>query len=388
MPKPDQKPTPTNPPPEPTAPAEPAGPTTSAGPTMSAGSGTPAGSATPATRPGGFSAGRPGRGPRGDGLPGGEAAGGGLVCRALAGAQELDLFNRLPYRLNGELAGDLADGRRRPSWMWVALHGGRPVARLAWWARRAGGPPLLLDVFDVDDAAPDRVAVGERLLRTAMAAVLPEGGPVPQYVRFVPPGWRDDPAARTAVDARVAALERTGARPFVERLRLEWRAGTPLPEPSGRLEFRGTDRAEMIGLMTAVLDGTLDAHSRADLARVPGAPDARARVAAEQYDGEFRAYPSPPEWHRVGMTPGGEPVGFVVPARNAYHPILAYIGVLPAHRGRGYVDDLLAEGTRLLAAEGARRIRASTDVTNVPMSHAFARAGYTAFEHQLDLTWP
>lgn len=40
----------------------------------------------------------------------------------------------------------------------------------------------------------------------------------------------------------------------------------------------------------------------------------------------------------------------------------------------------------LCAAEGVPRVRASTDVTNVPMAHAFARAGYV--EHQIDMTWP
>ncbi len=48
---------------------------------------------------------------------------------------------------------------------------------------------------------------------------------------------------------------------------------------------------------------------------------------------------------------------------------------------------MLAAGTRLLAAEGVPRIRASTDVGNVPMARAFARAGYVTFERQLDMTW-
>ena len=36
----------------------------------------------------------------------------------------------------------------------------------------------------------------------------------------------------------MAAIEQTGGRLFVERLRLEWRPGTPIPEPTGRLTFR------------------------------------------------------------------------------------------------------------------------------------------------------
>ncbi len=76
-------------------------------------------------------------------------------------------------------------------------------------------------------------------------------------------------------------MEETGARMPVERLRLEWRAGTPVPEDSGR---------------------------------------------------------------------------------------------------HGYIDDLLAEGTRVPAAEGVDRIRAATDLGNVPMAKSFERLGYINFE--------
>ena len=44
-----------------------------------------------------------------------------LTMRPITGREELDLFGRLSYVLNGELADDLAAGRRRPEWMWVAL---------------------------------------------------------------------------------------------------------------------------------------------------------------------------------------------------------------------------------------------------------------------------
>ena len=174
-----------------------------------------------------------------------------------------------------------------------------------------------------------------------------------------------------------------GARLFVERLRLEWRPGTPIPEPGGRLAFRPVhDARELVDLMTLVLDGTLDAHSRDELTRLS------ARSAAEaQYRDELERYASPHGWWRVATLPDGEPVGFVIPAHNGYNPIIAYVGVVPAHRGHGYIDEILGEGTRLLAAEGVPRIRAATDVGNVPMAAAFARAGYTVFERQIDMTW-
>jgi RimJ/RimL family protein N-acetyltransferase len=49
-------------------------------------------------------------------------------------------------------------------------------------------------------------------------------------------------------------------------------------------------------------------------------------------------------------------------------PVIGYIAVVPEQRGHGYAYDLLAEATRLLAAEGADRIVAGTDVTNTPMA--------------------
>ncbi len=142
------------------------------------------------------------------------------------------------------------------------------------------------------------------------------------------------------------------------------------------------ERTELIDLLSRALDGTLDAHSRSDLAdKTP------EQVAAAQYDEEFPGYKGPREWWRIATTPDGEPIGFVIPSRNAYNPIIAYLGVVPEHRGRGYVDEILAEGTRILAAQGVPRIRAATDVGNVPMARAFARLGYATLEHQLDMKW-
>lgn len=302
-----------------------------------------------------------------------------LTLRPIIGPDELDLFNSLPYVLNKEVANDLAEGRRRPEWLWVALRGDRLVARAAWWSRPNDEHPLVLDILDVVDDTDD----GVRLLTAALPTVVPAGATPPEYTRFVPPDWRDDDTSRRIVRDRMEVLERTGAKLFVERLRLEWRPGTPIPEPTGRLAFRPVrEPGELVDLMTLVMDGSLDAHSREELTRMT------AREAAEeQYRTELLRYPSPHDWWRIATLPDGEPVGFVIPAHNGYNPIIAYIGVVPAHRGHGYVDEVLAAGTRLLAEQDVPWIRAATDVGNVPMAKAFARAGYVTFERQIDMTW-
>ncbi|NJP99802.1 GNAT family N-acetyltransferase [Streptomyces zingiberis] len=307
-----------------------------------------------------------------------------MILRPITGREELSLFNRFPYVLNEELADDLGHGRRRPEWMWVALRDGRPLARLAWWSRPGDELPFLLDILDLDGAlpVPERLDAGERLVRAAMAATLPRGSRPPEHTtRFATPGGQEGPPR--AVRDRMAVLERTGARLFVERLRLEWRPGTPVPEPDGRLVFRPVrEDGELVALMTAVLDGTLDAHSRDELTRM-----SPREAAAKQYEEELLRYPSPRDRWRVATLPSGEPVGFVLPAHNGYNPVIAYIGVLPAHRGNGYIDAVLAEGTRLLAARSVPRIRAATDLGNTPMAHAFRRAGYVTFEHEINMTW-
>ncbi|ROQ35080.1 acetyltransferase (GNAT) family protein [Streptomyces sp. PanSC19] len=310
----------------------------------------------------------------------------GLYVRRLAGPEELDLFLRLTYSLDHELADDLATGRRLPSWMWVALDGDRLLGRVAWWTNAAGAAPQMLDVFDLapELSAEERAEVGLRLLRTATAAVVGDARR-PEYIRFLPADWREVPETRSHLESLFSVLERTGARPLVERLRLEWRPGTPVPEPTDRLEFRPVrDREDLLALMTPVMEGTLDAHGRAGLAS-----GLSAREAAElHHDEELARYSSPRAWWRVAELPGsGEPVGFVVPARNNYHHVIAYLGVLPAHRGHGYVDDILAEGTRILAAAGVPRIRAATDLGNVPMAASFARAGYVTFERAVNYVW-
>ena len=299
-----------------------------------------------------------------------------LITRPISGPDELSLFCRLTYSLDDELADDLDAGRRRPEWMWMALRGDRLIARAAWW----GDPdPEILDIFDIEEGAVDE---GVALLEAALGAIVPAGGTPPEYIRFAPPDWRDQPGSRRVVEERLAAIARMGARPLVERLRLEWRPGTPIAAPTGRLHFRQTHgRDEMVALMTRVLDGTLDAHSRDDLTHM-----APAEAAAVHFDREMAEYRSPRAWWRVATLPDGEPVGFVTPARNDYNAIMGYIAVLPEHRGNGYIDDLLAEGTRILAAEDVPRIRASTDVGNVPMAAAFERAGYVIFERSINWT--
>jgi hypothetical protein len=105
-----------------------------------------------------------------------------LTLRPITGPDELDLFNSLPYVLNDEVGDDLAAGRRRPEWLWLALRGDRVVARAGWWSRAGDRHPLVMDIFDIDGGTDD----GVQLLKTALAAVVPADATPPEYSRFLP----------------------------------------------------------------------------------------------------------------------------------------------------------------------------------------------------------
>ncbi|MFG1665138.1 GNAT family N-acetyltransferase [Streptomyces sp. Y7] len=308
-----------------------------------------------------------------------------LIFRPITGLEEIDLFNALPGPYNDSLADDLRNGRCRAEWMWVALRESTPVARVGWWSR-SGSRPEVLETLDIDDTCEDisRIDVGARLLRTALTTLFPAGTLPPPYVlQPVPPTWRDDSTTGHRIKDRMEVVQRTGGKIFVERLRYRWTSSTPLPPQPGRLTFR-TVRSdeEAIDLLTRILPGTLDAYSQADVARSSTADYARV-----QYHDELLSYSSPRTWWRIGIRSDGEPVGMVVPAQSPNGFVIAYLGVVEGHRGHGFVHDLLAEGTRILTAQGAERITADTDLANQPMARAFQHAGYDNFARRIDMRW-
>lgn len=68
--------------------------------------------------------------------------------------------------------------------------------------------------------------------------------------------------------------------------------------------------------------------------------------------------------------------------------MIGYLAVLPEHRGRGHIDDILNEGVEVLAATGVPHMRAATDLTNMPMGNAFLCNGWVEVERSIDMVWP
>ncbi|NUR95330.1 MAG: GNAT family N-acetyltransferase [Kribbellaceae bacterium] len=269
----------------------------------------------------------------------------------------------------------LASGHYRPEWTWLAVDGDEVVAAAVWWGFPAGPGPLALDGLYAVPALADPGPVWTELIRAA-------GVTHAEYHIFLPGGWRTDAAVSAALEPRLAAAKAAGLTNLLERLRYEWKTGTPVPARSTRLRFE-TDPSDeaFLDVFRRTAAGSLDDDTRTRVGR-----DGLDEFAAETLDA-YKTMPAPREWWKLAYSAEtAELVGFAIPSRNSAGPVVGFLGVLPEHRGHGYADDLLAEITADLVATGATRIGADTDLDNVPMARSFDRLGYDNFGVRLVLS--
>jgi RimJ/RimL family protein N-acetyltransferase len=258
------------------------------------------------------------------------------------------------------------------------VDGGAVLAAAIWWAAPNSSSPAALDAVYVHESVgtgEPRVEIAAALLGAAHQAFADRFAlsDPPAYHVFVPGDWREQPAVADALAWRRAAIERAGLTSMLERLRFEWTPEDGLTEPDHDLRFRPEPDDEVfVDLFSRTLTGSLDSASTRAAAQMGAARQAREDLAhlRDRMLGER-------SWWRVAVGRDGEPVGFGIPARNPTVPVVGYLGVLPEHRGHGYVDAILAEITRILVEHaGATTVRADTDLANKPMADAFLRVGY------------
>ncbi|MFD7838946.1 GNAT family N-acetyltransferase [Streptomyces sp. NPDC059761] len=271
---------------------------------------------------------------------------------------------------------ELAGNQFRPEWIWFAEdEDGEVLGRALWWGRADSERPLALDCLQIRDSVADPAALAAGLLAAGHAAF----GNLPLYNVSLPRDWRTRPELVDAVAWRRKAAYEAGLTREIERLRYEWTPAAEAAEPTGRLVFReGTDE-EFLDAFTRLSAGSLDLHTQNELRSMEAGQLARA---------DFEFYldcPGERSWWRLAHLPDGTLAGMAIPSATPYHRNVGYLGVVPEQRGRGLIDEVLAEITRFHAAAGAERITATTDTVNAPMAAAFDRAGYEVTEIRLVL---
>ncbi|MBE1485928.1 GNAT family N-acetyltransferase [Plantactinospora soyae] len=273
----------------------------------------------------------------------------------------------------------LAKGCTRPQWCLVAEGGGHLVGSVVLWALPGGEVPTDVVLLEAPWADPEP-AVGLALLTEAAVVAGRHGATGLGHVVDSP---AQAPQFQRDRERRIDLLSRAGFAVARDGRRFRWLAGAELPAPDPRLHFRSL--AELgpepfVDLLAALLADTADARLGADVRRHG------VRRAAELLFEESAELDHEPQWWEIGYAADGSPAVVSLPARSPAFPVIGFVGVAPAHRGRGYSRSVVARGTSILVENGATEIRGDCDVQNVAMYKGFQRAGYDNFADRLEFT--
>ena len=266
------------------------------------------------------------------------------------------------------LLDDLAARNYRYEWSWLAERGGRAVGRALWWGPATADRPATLDCLLVADAEDQPEDVGAALIRAGLATFGP--GTVLEFNVDVDADWATDPAAVRAAEWRENAARAGGFPRTTERISFARTDSYPRPERPKRLGFCPGSDAAFRALFGAVAAGSLDAHTL----------DMVAKQGVDALADDDLAFclslPGRRDAWRIATLFDGTAIGFIIATRTAYDAGISYLGVLPEHRGHGYVHELLSQMVHVHHDDGQQRIVGTTDAANRPMRAAFKSAGF------------
>lgn len=274
----------------------------------------------------------------------------------------------------------LSIGSIRTEWCYVAKENNQLLGRVAYWTLPAVGKPLAMVLLDLPWERTDYLAVGESILQETFQNMRALGVKHLEYVLDAPvmaPQWQAYP------EERIRLLERIGFHANRETYRFEWKSPNFELAAHEGLRFKTlaeTGEAAFIEAIERVSDSILDRREQQDMKHFGAAVHAR-NLFKDLQDMDFE-----PHWWQLAYNLHGDLVGLVMPAQNPTYATIAFIGVVPEQRGRGYIDVLLNKGTAILLEAGISMIRADTDVNNFPMANAFKRQGYVQFAVRREFT--
>jgi RimJ/RimL family protein N-acetyltransferase len=267
----------------------------------------------------------------------------------------------------------LSQRSTRPSWCVIGLKSGRPISRAALWTMPDGHIPT--DVVLIDGDWNERGEANTVGLMAQMAELAREhGAEALQHHVDSPPGppqyQEHIPARLRLMDAAGYDLQRDGLRWSFRPAQADQLVGDP------SLAFRALPEVgeeNFVRAFTASYLGTRDAMMSRHIAEQGLVDAARSDFAAYQ-ELEYQ-----PEWWELAYADNDALVGVVMAARLPSAAVLAYVGVVPEQRGRGYAVELVRRGTERLVDDAAEEVRGDCDRDNLPMVKAFQRAGFRQF---------
>jgi ribosomal protein S18 acetylase RimI-like enzyme len=265
-------------------------------------------------------------------------------------------------------------GSIRLEWCYVMEEDGHLCGRIAFWTMPKVGKPLAMVLLELPWNQENYISLGATLLEKTLPIMKTYGAVNIEHVLDTPPV---NPQFQRHAEKRMNVLSHLGFHEIRETKRFEWQVDSISTTASTRsLSFLALPEVGEDAFIEAIMKVsalTLDQRINGERSEV-GARQHAAELFEELKEMEYE-----PDWWQLAYDADGQLVGFVMPAKAPAFSTIAYIGVIPEQRGKGYIDPLLNQGTSLLLAAGETLIRADTDVSNFPMAQAFLRSGYTQF---------
>jgi ribosomal protein S18 acetylase RimI-like enzyme len=273
-------------------------------------------------------------------------------------------------------------GYSRLAWCFVAEQADQAIARIALWALPKHDSPHDFVLFNTSWKDDDPA---QRLLTHIETFFIAAGVNDIGHCQDLPPR---EPQWQTHEPERRRALDQAGFDVARHTLRYRFTENLPMAQPVNRLRLASindTYDSVLLSLVAQVASTSHDQLDRDGCARLGAQAHAIKLIAG------LREMQIEEDWWRIAYesqvgSVSEVAVGFVLPVGSADMGTIGYVGVLPAYRGKGYVDALIAHATQVLQRASFPRIVADTNRSNHPMAKAFERNGWKNFGERLEWT--
>jgi ribosomal protein S18 acetylase RimI-like enzyme len=259
-----------------------------------------------------------------------------------------------------------------PEWCVLGLDEGAPVARAALWAMPGHTVPTDIVLIDAD-WGDESLAAGQALLERLSSLAGELGADTLSHSVDSPPAA---PQYQENETARIRLLASSGFELLRDGLRWTYSSSGAHEAPPSSLVFRPLPEVGEDSFVQAIAktyQGTRDSWITRNIQE-------RGLFGAARADyRDYQDLEHEPEWWELAYTEDGALAGVTMTGRNPSVAVIAYVGVVPEQRGRGFAQQLVRRGTELLAGSGADEIRGDCDRDNIGMVKAFERAGYEQF---------
>ena len=289
--------------------------------------------------------------------------------------QELPQFAKLTDRpesvdsFSTMLQGMWDSGESKPDWCFIIRNDdGSAVGRIGFMQIDGRDDHLAILGWTLPWDG-DYLTVGTQSMRDCLGALAAQG--VNSIQRELHPHW-------VTVDAQHAVLSATGFTKMQRQCIYAYApATTAAPPPSKRLTFRTLEEVGedvFIDAMSRVSAATADRDIQQRIIELGSAEAfARAEFAFSKADHTVGT-----GWWQLAFDGQGALVGFLQPVQFTGYSDgnVAYVGVVPSQRGRGYSRDLLGRAINVLRDAGMTFINARTDADNSAIRRTNEKLGF------------